>query len=111
MTIHPISGDGAAGAAGSKRSEAADASASRANPVAPSTPATPADQVEISGEGRVLARLAEMADELGLDAHALRTIQQRLAGGFYERPEVLDEVAVRLLTSGDLSAHAPEEGS
>jgi hypothetical protein len=78
--------------------------------VSPSAPPSRTDQVEISGEGRILARLAEMADELGLDAATLRTIHQRLAGGFYERPEILDTVAVRLLTSGDLTS-APENES
>lgn len=111
MTIHPISGDGAASAAGSKRSEAGEAASTRAQPVTHTAPAARSDQVEISGEGRILAELAEQADALGLDAASLRSIQKRLAGGFYQRPEVLDKVAARLLASGDLAAQGPEEGS
>lgn len=108
MTIHPVSRDGAPGAPDPKRVEPREAP-TRAEPVSPASPAPPADTVEISGEGRVLAGLAEQADALGLDAGTLRTIQNRLAGGFYQRPEVVETVAQRLLNSGDLGVDASGE--
>lgn len=109
MTIRPIHGDGAAGAARPDRPEPEE-TAARIGPVAHTEPARPVDQVEISPEARLLARLAELADELGMEPGDLRTIQDRLAGGFYQKPGTLDRVAVRLLASGDLGG-AGEPGS
>jgi hypothetical protein len=108
MSIQPISGDGAASAADPNRAEAQERPGGSASPTVGKRVAR-SDQVEISSEGRLLAELAELADEIGLDAGTLRTIQQRLAGGFYQRSDTLDEVAMKLLSSGDLGALPPGE--
>lgn len=59
------------------------------------------DQVEISDEARALA---EQSDVDGIPASQARLaeVQDRLDSGYYERPEVIDEIAGRILDSGDL---------
>ena len=56
------------------------------------------DRVEISSEGRVLAALQV---EGGRATEA--EIQDRIGSGFYDRPEVAEEVARRISEAGDLS--------
>jgi len=57
------------------------------------------DRVELSNEGRALA-----ADEgeSELNAARLLEVQNRIDEGFYDRPEVVEETARRILLSGDL---------
>lgn len=52
------------------------------------------DQVGFSPEGLAMAELAQ--------SDRLETIQARIANGFYDDPQVADEVAHRLMQSGDL---------
>ena len=59
------------------------------------------DQVQISDEARALAELNDVDGIPGTQAQ-LAEIQDRLDSGFYERPEVIDEIAGRILDSGDL---------
>jgi hypothetical protein len=100
MTIDDI-GRRFTGPAGSEPGRETE-QASRIRPVTPARPATASDHVELSDEGRILARLAERAEELGLSPERLAEIQERLADGSYHRPEMIDVVARRILDSGDL---------
>jgi hypothetical protein len=53
-----------------------------------------ADHVGFSAEGLAMAELAH--------SDRLATVEARIANGFYDDPQVADEVARRLLQSGDL---------
>ncbi len=59
-----------------------------------------ADRIEISAEGRSLA--ARMLGAELAPAGDLDEVAARIRAGFYDDPAVLDEVARRLLESGDL---------
>ena len=59
------------------------------------------DQVEISDQARELAR-QEGAEGVPAAQARLAEIRDRLENGFYDRPEVLKEIAERILESGDL---------
>ena len=52
------------------------------------------DQVGFSAEGLAMAELAH--------SDRLATIEARIANGFYDDPQIADEVARRLIASGDL---------
>ncbi|HSW28471.1 MAG TPA: hypothetical protein VLH75_03160 [Longimicrobiales bacterium] len=60
-----------------------------------------ADHVGLSPEGLALARGAPEAAP-ALSEERLEVLRQRVAGGFYDDPPVAEEVAHRLLASGDL---------
>ena len=55
------------------------------------------DRVEISPEGRVLSALAV---DSGRPTEA--ELHNRIVSGFYDQPEVAEEVARRILEGGDL---------
>ena len=57
-----------------------------------------ADRVEISSEGRVLAAL-QVDSGRATEAE----IQNRIGSGFYDQPEVAEEVARRIHEGGDLA--------
>lgn len=59
------------------------------------------DQVGFSAEGLALAEKARLAAG-ELSGERLESLRQRIAGGFYDDPAVAEEVALRLLDSGDL---------
>lgn len=62
------------------------------------------DRVEISAEARALAE-AESAGETeqtGLLPQLVVRMEHRLAEGYYDRPEVMAETALKILQSGDL---------
>lgn len=59
------------------------------------------DQVEISDEARELAAQGG-ADRLPVTEARLAEIQERLDSGYYDRPDVVREIAERLLDSEDL---------
>lgn len=87
--------------AGRIREEGPGGSEDKARPVAPTSRA---DRVEISDEARALAQQAR-ADETGpaeLSADRIAEIKAKIAGNFYDQPEVIADVADRLLDSGDL---------
>lgn len=65
-----------------------------------------ADKVEISAEGKALAAQQLRADEggEGLSPERLEVIRRRMEDGTYDSPRVAEEVARRLLDSGDLLA-------
>lgn len=52
------------------------------------------DQVGFSAEGLAMAEFAQ--------SDRLATIEARIANGFYDDPQVADEVARRIMASGDL---------
>ena len=60
-----------------------------------------ADQVDISDEARALAEQNDVDGIPGTQAR-LAEVQDRLDSGYYDRPEVIDEIAGRILDSGDL---------
>jgi len=87
--------------AGRIREEGPGGSEEKARPVAPTSRA---DRVEISDEARALAQQAR-ADEAGqpeLTADRIDQIKGRIAENFYDQPEVIADLADRLLDSGDL---------
>jgi len=59
------------------------------------------DQVEISEEAKELARQGG-ADRIPVTEARLAEIQARLDAGYYDRPEVVREIAERIVDSGDL---------
>jgi hypothetical protein len=62
------------------------------------------DRIEISDEARALA--AQNAGEAtrtdGLSPERISEIQRRIENRFYDAPEVIDQVARRILARGDL---------
>jgi anti-sigma28 factor (negative regulator of flagellin synthesis) len=61
------------------------------------------DTVEISSEGRVLAsRSQEVQGEGSLSPERLKEVRGRVDDGTYDSAEVAEEVARRILRSGDL---------
>jgi anti-sigma28 factor (negative regulator of flagellin synthesis) len=68
---------------------------------APAAKATPRDSVQISAEGR--ARAAEsVAEAPGLSPERAEAIRAKILEGAYNTVEMADEVARRILQSGDL---------
>ena len=63
------------------------------------------DTVEISEEARILATRTpeEIEEGEGLSQRRLNQIRQRMTDGFYDLPSTAEEVARRILASGDLS--------
>ncbi len=59
------------------------------------------DRVGFSEEGLALAKLVRHV-ETELTPARLAEIEARIANGFYDQPDVAEEVARRLLLSGDL---------
>ncbi len=59
------------------------------------------DQVEISDEARALAEQGGV-DGIPSGAARLAEIAERLESGFYDRPEIVEALAERLLESDDL---------
>ena len=62
------------------------------------------DRAEISTEGLSLARETAMAEaiEAGLEPDRLEEIHGRIESGFYQQPEVIEEVAQRMIAAGDI---------
>jgi hypothetical protein len=61
------------------------------------------DKVEVSDEARNLAEAGQgrAVTQSSLSPDRLREIGERLASGFYDRPEVIEEVARRVITGPD----------
>ena len=79
-------------------------SANRNTPAAgiPATPAAPArvDRVEISEAGRALAAKGTEGGEMSADR--VSELRQRVLSGAYNSLDVVDQVARRLLDTGDV---------
>ena len=72
-------------------------------PVPPVAPAGSADRVELSPEARALAARLEHAGEgEELTPERIAELRQRIREGVYDSPAVAEEVARRVLESGDL---------
>lgn len=73
-------------------------------PTAPVDRARPADQVEISEEGRAMAYGPDGVSEAGesLSPERASELRLRIADGTYDSPEMMEEVARRIVESGDL---------
>lgn len=62
------------------------------------------DSVEVSPEARALADRGPVRDAEGtLEPARLREVIDRIASGFHDRPEVLDQIAQRILKDPDFS--------
>lgn len=74
-----------------------------AAPVAPSAPAAPrSDSVQISDAGRALAG-AEGGERVGsLSAERVAELRRKVLEGAYNSVQVVDQVAQRILKSGEL---------
>lgn len=59
------------------------------------------DHVEISEEARALAEQSGV-DRVPFTEARAAEIRERLDSGYYDRPEVIDAIAERLVDSGDL---------
>lgn len=59
------------------------------------------DRVEISAEGRILAARLEAQHET-LSPERVAVIRERIAEGMYDTPEVIENVARKLMERGDL---------
>ena len=59
------------------------------------------DHVEISDEARALADVADV-DRVPFTEARAAEIRNRLDSGYYDRPEIVREIAERLVDSGDL---------
>jgi hypothetical protein len=62
------------------------------------------DRAEISSEGMSRARDAQQAEaaQVGMEKSHIELIQTRIESGFYKQPEVVDEIARRIVSAGDL---------
>ena len=109
MTINPSSPNGP-----SRPVDPAELERTRARPAEPVTsPVTKKDavdsddqkldSVQVSSEARALADPSGARPPRGtLPPERLQQIGERLATGFYDRPEVIDELAKRLVNHSDL---------
>ena len=98
MSIHKIGSD-LIRPFGPKRSEAAERKADGESQ--DSKRAERVDQVGFSAEGLALAGLVQNV-ETDVSAERISNIEARIANGFYEEPEIAEEVARRVLDSGEL---------
>jgi hypothetical protein len=64
-----------------------------------------ADRVGFSEEGLALAAQGHIVAE-ELSPQRLNAIRERIAGGFYDDPAVAEEVARRILGSGERDLHS-----
>ncbi|TVR49961.1 MAG: flagellar biosynthesis anti-sigma factor FlgM [Gemmatimonadales bacterium] len=103
MTIQPIAGDPLR-SQGARRSQDSEERSGKVPPAGPVERPEASDRVDISREGRAQAAKAGLsgahAEEPGEDR--LDAIRIRIQQGTYNTPESAEEVALRLLDSGDL---------
>ena len=96
MSIHKIGSD-LVRPPGPKGSGPASRKPGSENPEQP-TRRMRSDQVGFSAEGLALAELAKSAEHQA----SIEEIRARVSSGYYNDPAVADQVAERLLDSGDL---------
>ncbi|TVP45406.1 MAG: flagellar biosynthesis anti-sigma factor FlgM [Gemmatimonadales bacterium] len=103
MSMQPISGDILKGV-GARRTEESRGAGPRVPLTSPVQRAERADRVEISQEGRAQAMKAARGEGgvSPLGSERLDNIRARIDDGTYDQPEVLEQVARKLLSSGDL---------
>ena len=105
MRINPSSGQLQQAEQASRiRETGARATQPAGTPTVPAAPASRADRVEISDAGRALAAHGGADAVAGGDmsAERLAELRQRVLGGAYNSLDVVDQVARRMLQSGDL---------
>ena len=74
-----------------------------AKPVAPAAPtAARRDSVQISDSARSLASRAESDDRAKMDPERVAELRQKVYEGAYKSLDVVDQVARRILTRGDI---------
>jgi anti-sigma28 factor (negative regulator of flagellin synthesis) len=101
MQIHPKSGGPIRPEVASSTQSVDKASKATVTPAAAVTPAAGrSDKVQISDAGRALA--AREGGSTGLSPERAAQIRQRVLDGAYNSLGVVDEVARRILSSGDL---------
>ena len=88
----------------SRAREAVPASPAASAPTAALSPSPRVDRVEISDAGRALAaqRGGEAEGSGAMSAERLAELRQRVLGGAYNSLDVVDQVARRMLQSGDV---------
>lgn len=102
MTIHDIT-SGAIRAGAARDPRKVDGAAQEGADVQGISQVERVDRVEISEEGRALAKAsAENATRETLSPGRLAQINERIGDGTYHTPEVAEEVARQILDSGDL---------
>jgi len=74
-----------------------------AKPVAPVTPVSARrDSVQISDSARTLASRAESNERARMDPERVAELRQKVYEGAYNALDVVDQVARRILTRGDI---------
>lgn len=68
----------------------------------PTTPVQRGDQVQISDAGRALAAKAAEGAKGGLTPERISEVRDRILSGAYNSLEVVDQVARKMLASGDI---------
>lgn len=101
MSIDPIAGE-PHGPRCPGRLERARGSREKVSETAPVARARESDRVELSQEGTI--RGAPGMEERGSDAARIEEVRRRVQEGYYELPEVVEEVALRILDSGVLGS-------
>lgn len=72
-------------------------------PVSPVAPVSPRrDSVQISDSARTLALRAESNERAGMNAERVADLRQKVYEGAYNALDVVDQVARRILTRGDI---------
>jgi hypothetical protein len=105
MNIRPTQPGQTQGSAADRLKETAhDPSAPKSRPVAPGLQPPAADQVELSDAARELQQRTpiEPSGVSSLPRERMGELLQRISRGFYDRPEVRDEILRRL--SDDLES-------
>src|SRR5512145_1740157 len=99
MNVHPTPSGHPRGAGPERLKEPIPLPVSRpsADP-APEPLDLPVDRVELSPDARELQRPAERGKILSLSDARLKGVAQRLAAGFYDRPEIQEAVLGRLMS-------------
>jgi hypothetical protein len=102
MSIHDLAASHLR-AGNSLRPKELNGSRAREGPAAVPEPKSP-DKIEISAEAKLLAAQAEEAPEekQEISQEAVMQIRRWIDDGFYDLPTTVEEVARRILESGDL---------
>ena len=74
----------------------------KANPTEPASPVQRGDKVQISDAGRALAAQAANPARGELTAERVSEVRERILSGAYDSLEIVDQVARRMLASGDI---------
>lgn len=84
-------------------STSANRAGGTAKPVSPAAPASArGDSVQISDSARKLASRAESDDRAQMDPERVQQLRKKVYEGAYNSLDVVDQVARRILTRGDI---------